>query len=263
MQGIEETIISLRPDWRPEDIEVVSYLEGGYSNRNYRIRHTGQDYVVRIPEATQPFVDRAHESVWYKKLPASVGPAPLAHDIHTGAMLSEWVTGVLLVDHWRDHDSESLVHYLHALHSSLPDARRAYPLNDLLKQYGVQEFSVRPSTVGTTCHNDLNPWNILVTETGWVTLDWEFVGHHDPLFDLVGLHQGLELPMQELPSLTDLYQELAGTSDSNVESRMHACLFNFWLREYGWAEHQLSLGNDRPEVAEQRETALEHLRSGL
>jgi thiamine kinase-like enzyme len=263
VQGIEETIVSLRPDWRPDEIEVVSYLEGGYSNRNYRIRYAGCDYVVRIPEATQPFVDRAHESNWFKKLPASVGPVPLAHDAQTGAMLSEWVTGILLVDHWQDHDSESLVHYLHTLHRSLPDAGRVYPLNSLVRQYGVHEFNVRPSAVGGTCHNDLNPWNILVTETGWVTLDWEFVGHHDPLFDLVGLHQGLALPMHELSSLADLYQDLTGTSDPTVGTRMQACLFNFWLREYGWAQHQLALGNDRQEVAEQRETALEHLRSGL
>ena len=35
----------------------------------------------------------------------------------------------------------------------------------------------------------------MVTPDGWKTLDWEFFGLNDPLFDLVALHQGLELPI--------------------------------------------------------------------
>ena len=70
---------------------------------------------------------------------------------------------------------------------------------------------------------------MIVTEHGWVTLDWEFVGNNDPLFDLVALHQGLELPIE---SLTSLAHELTGELDS---ARLRSAFRAFWLREGGWA----------------------------
>ena len=51
-------------------------------------------------------------------------------------------------------------------------------------------------TVCAKADYDLNPWNVIVTEARWETIDWEFVGNHDPLFDLITLHQGLNLPAE-------------------------------------------------------------------
>ena len=111
-----------------------------------------------------------------------------------------------------------------------------------------------------TCHNDLNPWNILVTPNGWVTLDWEFVGQNDGMFDLLSLHQGLALEVESLPVLASNWAQDTGTDCSG--ERLTRAFGQFWLREWGWATFQMNAGNRRDEVLAQAataETKLAHL----
>ncbi len=265
--SINEAIATLAPEWQLDAIENIEFLAGGYSNSNYSVRYAGREYVVRVPGRVQPFVDRAHEQAWLENLPLNIGAEVIAFDRQTGAMLSRWVEGTLLVDWWGSlqpsQEPSLLVSFLVDLHSQLPDAGRIYDLEALVDAYGVSEF--RPLLANgsvTTCHNDLNPWNIIVTEDGWTTLDWEFVGNNDPIFDLVSLHQGLELPEDELLDLVRLYMHTREPElDADPKARLAACLHNYWLREYGWAVDQLARGSEREEVKDQRSMALKKLRA--
>ena len=82
----------------------------------------------------------------------------------------------------------------------------------------------------------------------WVTLDWEWFGRNDPLFDLVTLHQSLELPRERLAELA------AGLLGAPAEeARLRACLRVFWLREYAWAAAEIAAGDQRTEIAAQQE----------
>ena len=109
------------------------------------------------------------------------------------------------------------------------------------------EMCIRDSS--TTCHNDLNPWNVIVTEARWETIDWEFVGNHDPLFDLVTLHQGLNLPAEEL------FEMCPELDPKSTRTRIEANIKNYWLREGGWAKYQIQQGNNREEIRTQLENA--------
>jgi thiamine kinase-like enzyme len=113
--------------------------------------------------------------------------------------------------------------------------------------------SVSTSNEAATCHNDLNPWNILVTPEGWKTLDWEFVGRNDPLFDLVALHQGLQLDINTLPALATAFLP------SCSAKRLTRAFAHFWLREWCWASYQLRQGNRREEIVEQEREAKQQL----
>ncbi|MDG2277383.1 MAG: phosphotransferase [Pseudomonadales bacterium] len=263
MHSINDALSVLAPDWSLDEVEVIEFLEGGYSNSNYFIRYSSREFVVRIPGRAQPFVDRAHEELWLENLPAGISAQLMGFDQGTGAMLSQWVEGTLLVDWWASREPAQLVTFLADLHSQLPDAHRTYDLEALVAAYGVNDFMpMRTNGAVTTCHNDLNPWNIIVTKKGWVTLDWEFVGRNDPIFDLVGLHQGLGLPEHELVPLSRSYLHMRGPYfEENLEVRLAACLHNYWLREYAWAVDQLLRGNERIEVSNQRHTALKKLRT--
>ena len=262
--AVRAALADLLPDWT--DVSNVAFLPGGYSNRNYRFRRQGRDYVLRVPLRAQPFVDRTHEALWYAGLPASVGVRPIALDEVSGLMVTPWLHGELLVDVFSPTDEARLPTYLQELHSALPGTERSYALAALVSSYLQEDATALPAPIlaalaaadvrpSVTCHNDLNPWNIMVTDSGWVTLDWEFVGRNDPLFDLVNLHQGLELPTDNLEALAHDYLKLAHDKAANdvraVSERVQRALLLFWLREFSWARYQLRQGNVRDEIEEQ------------
>jgi len=118
---------------------------------------------------------------------------------------------------------------------------------DWIRQLG-DEFQWNPPE-RVLCHNDLNPGNLIETPAGqWITLDWEWFGRNDPLFDLIALHQGLGLDDALLPALAE-----SVTGQDPQAERLTACLTAFWLREYGWANAELAAGSTRPEIAVQRD----------
>lgn len=249
---VHQTLSLVTDEWDLTKVQQIEYLPGGYSNHNYAFEYEGRRYVLRIPQVNQPFVDRHHEAGWYERLPKWLGPKPLYFNPNNGVMLSRWIDGDLLINVGNEIPMEQLAAYLRNLHANLPDSKRVYPLESLTRIYFDEKlptsFPINTPQVALTCHNDLNPWNIIITEQGWQTLDWEFVGHNDPLFDLVSLHLGLCRSDDELLSFAECYlqQPIAG-----LHERVHKLLQQYWLREQGWAQFQVKLGNQRKEIAAQ------------
>jgi Ser/Thr protein kinase RdoA (MazF antagonist) len=257
---VQQYINQLRPNWIAADIESVEFLDGGYSNDNFAFDYAGTRYVLRLPVRRQPFVDYRHEHDWYQHLPDNVGVRPEVHDPETGVMLSRMVPGTILASLTTTPPVEELAGYVRRLHLSLPPPGRSYPLREVLQRYlgnDLPALAPSPSHTAAPCHNDLNPWNVLCTADGWMTLDWEFVGDHDPLFDVIGLHQGLRLPDDSLEPMVAAY---AGASVPAFSERVFEVLRMFWLRELGWAKYQLRNGNRRPEVLAQIDYAADVLR---
>ena len=100
-----------------------------------------------------------------------------------------------------------------------------------------------------SCHNDLNPWNIIVNSSSWVTLDWESFGLNDPVFDVVTLCMGLN---STDTVLKDSVEQYCGNLDP---IRLFHNLISFWLREWGWAKHQISKGNTKIGIIDQERTS--------
>ena len=250
----------LCPDWDVGDVEHIEYQSGGYSNQNFALTYRERRYVLRIPQFQQPYVSRRNEAAWLGRLPASIGPKPVALDATTGLSLTPWVDGVLLVEAFEEHSAEALGQYLASLHGALTESVAGndlpqipiYPVHELVeKTYPEQKLpALQPQTL---CHNDLNPWNITLTKDGWQTLDWEFLGMNDPLFDVIALWAGLECTV-------DLSQLLVKAGHPNVASEhLHSVQLSFWWREFWWAETALTNGHNRPEIRDQSEVSRNHL----
>lgn len=266
-KNLAEHVTRLRPDWAAEELSGFLYLEGGYSNDNYLFTHRGERYVLRAPFRQRGFVDRGVEQDLFRRLEPGVAPETVAFEASSGFMISRWVAGALLAD--SAVTPEALTGYLAALHARLPRLVRHYdPIaqaREHLESASAPRWLERAAARLTwapaqlaPCHNDLNPWNVIRTADGWVTLDWEWAGLNDPLFDLVNLHQGAALAEQRLAPMARDY--LGGRAD---EARIRHCLVGLWLREGAWALAEVAAGNDRPEIVAQRDMALSRLQGLL
>jgi Ser/Thr protein kinase RdoA (MazF antagonist) len=258
----------LRPQWQLDSVSDVELLPGGYANDNYQLTYRGSDYVLRIVRPSPVTVDRAFE----KRLlggPVALLTAPLvAYQLPEGHMLTRRVAGPLLVD--TTPERTAVAQYLARLHLRMPPLGRRYDLVQTIgrdvkvaAQHGEappawfakeHESLTRAVLQTRPCHNDLNPWNVIVSAadpTRWCTLDWEFAGDNDPLFDLTCVAEGLGWSIDETDALIDAYLELMESSRSPTAPQRRAIRKGYFLREYAWALAQIATGNRRPEIEAQ------------
>ena len=267
---LRECVLALMPAWSGNRLSSFDYLSGGYSNHNYRFEANRQSYVLRVPFTAPEPINRGQELQFYQQFhqtnPPGIIPSLVALDPGSGLMISHWQEGPLLVD--RNPNSSGLIAYLRQLHDRLPATARQYDPVAVSRRFlrigqpdtavvELAETLTWSVEYGQSCHNDLNPWNVICAEQDhWMTLDWEWFGNNDPLFDLVTVHQGLGWPVDSLHALAG---ELLGhTAD---EFRVTNCLKVFWLREYAWAHAAEAAGNKRSEIAQQKHDAVIRLKA--
>ena len=252
------------PEWRPDSLSAFKYLDGGFTNNNFVFEHCYRNltkkYVLRSPIKAQPLQSRSYEFHIYQSLNSDISPDLIAFDTDSGAMITRYVEGELLVDCPSSlHQPDKLVGYIKSLHTSLPRTEKRYDLSSLMSAY-VPKFNetdfpeLRKLEQYVSCHNDLNPWNIIVNSATWVTLDWESFGLNDPVFDVVTLCMGLN---STDTVLKDSVEQYCGTLDP---IRLFHNLISFWLREWGWAKHQISQGNKKIGIIEQERTSYAKLK---
>ena len=262
-------ISRLKPNWSGEDISGFMYLPTGYSNDNYRFTYNDRFYVLRSPKKKEEKKLWEREYLFYIDSTLVNKPDLVAMDTDTGVMITRWISGDLLGDIGANEDS--LIDYVSQLHFQLGSVSHFTCDNydpveiskRFLEPYGsainpdskriMNDLAWNPENL-VLAHNDLNPWNIIISATSadrWTTLDWGAVAMNDPLFDLIALTQGLskndkELDLEKTKRLSD---KLLGV---DLEwSRIILVLSAFWLREYAWAYSMWRSGNQRQEIKDQ------------
>ena len=285
---IRQAVALLCPDWTANNLVIETYLSGGYSNQNYRLRYQQNRYVLRIAahpsEAAFQRELRRLEALsnLFQDKPAGLSlhvPEVVASYPPQALLLTRWSDATLLSD-LPDMQAQSLGTYLAALHQSLgrlkrehvgPNRLAQHIASDLVTAFDSQTWATAqqaqlPSVTHelTPCHLDLNPWNLLRENNHWVTLDWETLAFADPLFDLVSLCDGYLGEHSEEPctlsqleefscTALDAYKRTSPPSSGNYTplNLEHARIHYEW-REYAWAAARISQGNARPEVALQQ-----------
>ncbi len=201
-------------------------LDGGITNRNYRVRLGGRDVVVRLPgkDTSLLGIDREAECAATAAAAATgVGPEVVAFLDEEGCLVTGLIAGepIAAAALRRPATLAEVAAALRAVHAGPPlttefdSFRLVETYRDIARERGVAipaDYAVArdaareieaaltgPEHAPVPCHNDLLTANFLHDGTRVRILDWEYAGMGDRYFDLANLsvNNGLELADDE------------------------------------------------------------------
>jgi thiamine kinase-like enzyme len=187
-------------------------LEGGITNRNYKVRFAGEDLVVRLPGKDTELlgIDRAAERA-AGELAAGVGIAPevVAMLDDPPCLVTRFVVGEPMGAEELGTpeviaEVATALRALHACEERLPVefsgfrvvedyaariADRGAPVPASYEWAAAAAHRIEAALVGpehepVPCHNDLLAANFIRTRQGIRLVDWEYAGMGDRYFDL-------------------------------------------------------------------------------
>lgn len=233
-----------------QTIVYRTFLEGGWSNRNYLVAIGDKDVVIRLKN---PLSKVSRLEFDYFDNPLT--PELLGFDEVSGDMVTSFVEGDMLVD--SPIDPETAAYYIKELHEHIPQGIRTYQLDATIGTYleGLRmaeeiaevytDLDWEPKT-SQGCHNELNDWNVIKTDNGFCTLDWEAAGDHDPIFDIVGLCYGLEYSDDE-------FQTCIATYQPHVDwEHVRRTRIVYQVREHAWALDRIRHGSSHEGILKQK-----------
>jgi thiamine kinase-like enzyme len=188
-------------------------LDGGITNRNYRVSFVGQDCVVRLPGKDTALLGISREAERAANERASaLGLAPAVVVAGEDYLVTAYVEGQ--PSEPGTLDIEGVAAALRAFHNSglelpvrfwVPELMDGYARvvhergGTLPPQYaGAQRLAGEigerlPLADPVPCHNDLLPSNVLRTDDGVMLVDWEYAGMGHRMFDLGNLAVNAQL----------------------------------------------------------------------
>jgi thiamine kinase-like enzyme len=207
---LEEMLDELERSLGPLDGDPAP-LEGGITNRNFRARLGGEDYVVRMHGADTALlgIDRDAERLAGERA-AELGIAPALVAAPAGGLVTRFVACVPLAAGELARRAGDVAQALRRFHDSGLALPTPFWVPDLLARYAtvIRERGRAPSgelerataiadRIGAAlplehprpCHDDLLPGNIICAEADAAVMivDWEYAGMGHPLFDLGNL----------------------------------------------------------------------------
>ena len=186
-------------------------LQGGITNRNYRVRLGGQEYVVRLPGRRTELlgIDRGAERLACEAA-AALGLAPPVAATPAEGLVTHFIQHHPLDSHQIADRVEELARSLRRFHDSHTVLPVGFSVPEVLERYGrivLERAGTLPAPYGEAralcgritaalpvqrqcpCHDDLLAANIIcANEDGrMLIVDWEYAGMGSPFFDLGNL----------------------------------------------------------------------------
>jgi thiamine kinase-like enzyme len=253
---LSDILKRLQPILGALDGEPVA-LDGGITNRNYRVTLGAVDYVLRLPGKDTGLlgIDRTAERL-ANEAAASLGIAPAVAAELDDCLVTHFLTCRALSAHELAEDIESLGRALRSFHDAPLELPVGFRVSELLERY-AEIVSERGGTLPALyelaagaaarietalllrhprpCHNDLLAGNLIHSHEHdrLMIVDWEYAGMGDPRFDLGNLviNNGLDGSVQDR-LLSAYYGE--PPSEARRAALRLACVLSD-AREAGWA----------------------------
>jgi len=168
--------------------EFILLEKQGYCNENYLLHSENKKYILRKFIRTD--IDREFEfQVQRLAFEKGISAEPLLLDVENGLTISTYLEGTHK-DILEKNDLQQFAEVLKKLHTSkiVCNPILLETLIEIKSKEVHDAFRIIdtfPSEV-VLCHNDLNPQNILFSETIKL-IDWEYAGVNDRYFDLASV----------------------------------------------------------------------------
>jgi len=187
-------------------------LEGGITNRNYKVRFAGEDVVVRLPGKDTDLlgIDRAAErAAGELAAGAGIGPEVVAMLDDPPCLVTRFVVGEPIeAEELRRPEAiaevAAALRTLHACEERLPVEFSSFRVVEAYAEriaarggavpssyewaaasaHRIETALVGPEHEPVPCHDDLLSANFLRTRQGIRIVDWEYAGMGDRYFDL-------------------------------------------------------------------------------
>jgi thiamine kinase-like enzyme len=242
-------------------------LEGGITNRNYRVRFAGEDLVVRLPGKDTELleIDRgAEKAAGELAASAGVGPEVVAMLDDPPCLVTRFVEGeTMSAEQLREPvtmaEVAAALRTLHSREERLPvefssfrivetyAARMAGRGAEVPSSYEwamgaahrVEATLVGPEHEPVPCHNDLLAANFIRSPRGLRIIDWEYAGLGDRYFDLGNFAVNNELDEGQEANLLGAYFESPASERRLASLRLMRFMSDF--REAMWGAVQSTI----------------------
>jgi thiamine kinase-like enzyme len=244
-------------------------LEGGITNRNYKVRFAGEDVVVRLPgkDTGMLGIDRAAErAAGELAARAGIGPAVLAMLDEPPCLVTQFVVGEpMTAEALREPEAVAEVaaalRTLHACEEPIPAEFSSFRVVEdyaariadrgatvpasyewaAAAAHRVEATLVGPEHERVPCHNDLLAANFIRTRRGIRIVDWEYAGMNDRYFDLGNFAVNNELGAEGEAALLAAYFEAPASERRVASLRLMRFMSDF--REAMWGAMQSTISD--------------------
>lgn len=237
-------------------------LEGGITNRNFRVGFAGGEYVVRLHGKDTDLlgISRAAERI-AGEAAAGLGVGPPVVADFDGALVTGFVACDSLQSAQIAQSVGEIARALRAFHDSRTLLPVGFRVPELLSVYAeivlarggelpdiygeAVEIAARlaaalPTGSPCPCHNDLLPGNIIRSRSGRMMLvDWEYAGMGHRCFDLGNLSVNNDFDEATDELLLSTYYGAPPTSAQVAELRLMRVLSD--IREAAWGVMQAQI----------------------
>jgi thiamine kinase-like enzyme len=233
MPELDAIISRLEPDLGPLDGDPQP-LDGGITNRNYRVRLGGEDLVLRVCDhgAEVLGIDRTTEEIAARRAAAEgIAPAVVAFLSDVPALVTRWLPGGGLTPEEVRSPSvlPQVAEALRRLHASpaLPSPFAVFRLVERQRELAaavpasydraralarrIEAVLTGSEHVPVPCHNDLLTANFVRDGQRVCIVDWEYAGMNDRYFDLGNLSVNNGFGPDDDRALLELYFEEPAT----------------------------------------------------
>lgn len=248
-----------------EDIQNISVLKKGMTNRSFLFNVDEKKYIMRIPgEGTDELINRRQEAAVYEKIQnRNICDDVIYMNSSNGYKITEYLDNARVCDPHNEEDIKRCMRKLKEFHQLALKVDHTFDIFEKIDFYEslwTEKKSIyrdyEKTKTKVVClkdyinaqekqccltHIDAVPDNFLFMENGDIRLiDWEYAGMQDPHVDIAMFCIYSMYEKEEVDRLIDLYFE--GKCAKETRIKIYAYISCCGLLWSNWCEYKLQLG---------------------